>query len=392
MEESFESPARFATSWTPVSPVALSKDSVKRITEDLLRARRPLVVTSYLGRNSDAVLQLTSLCERLGIGVLESVPNYMNFPHNNVLYLGNQWNGAHQNPILADADVILVMDSDVPWIPLINRPSEQAIIHHVDIDPLKLQMPLSAVATRNIYQADAVLALRDINDYLASCEISLAEVEERRAHYRKLHRRRGEVLREKEQPKSDVITPEYLTVCVRDRLGDDSIVMNEGISNYQTITDHLRMCRPGSIFTSGGGSLGWNGGAAIGAKLAFPEKTVVALTGDGTYMMSIPSSVHWMARRYKAPFLQIIYNNGGWKSPKLSTLALHPDGYASKADDIGVAFAEPPDYAALAVAAGAGFGRMVTHPRDLEETLDVALRTVREEQRAAVVDVRVPEL
>ena len=47
-------------------------------------------------------------------------------------------------------------------------------------------------------------------------------------------------------------------------------MLNEGITNYPTIFDHLAMSRPGSIFASGGGSLGWSGGAAIGAKLAAP--------------------------------------------------------------------------------------------------------------------------
>ena len=54
------------------------------------------------------------------------------------------------------------------------------------------------------------------------------------------------------------------------------------------------------------------GGAAIGTKLAAPDKTVVALSGDGCYMFSIPSTVHWMAAKYETPFLQVVYNNRGW--------------------------------------------------------------------------------
>jgi acetolactate synthase-1/2/3 large subunit len=86
------------------------------------------------------------------------------------------------------------------------------------------------------------------------------------------------------------------------------------------------------MFASGGGSLGWTGGAAIGMKLAAPDKTLVALTGDGSYMFSAPSAVHWMARRYGTPFLQVIYNNRGWKAPRFSALAIHPDGFASRAE------------------------------------------------------------
>jgi acetolactate synthase-1/2/3 large subunit len=97
-----------------------------------------------------------------------------------------------------------------------------------------------------------------------------------------------------------------------------------------------------------------------------------------------------MARRYKAPFLQVIYNNGGWKSPRLSTLAIHPDGYASRSDDIGVSFEEAPDHAAIAAAAGGAFAAVVQRPGDIDRALDAALRAVRVEGRAAVLDVRLP--
>ena len=127
-------------------------------------------------------------------------------------------------------------------------------------------------------------------------------------------------------------------------------------------------------------------------KLARPDQTVVALTGDGSYMFSAPSSVHWMARRYKTPFLQIVLNNGGWRSPKLSTLALHPHGYASQSDDIGVAFDEPPDYSGIAAAAGGAFAGIVKRPVELDSALDEALHAVQVEQRAAVLDVWLPHL
>ena len=69
--------------------------------------------------------------------------------------------------------------------------------------------------------------------------------------------------------------------CVRDAVGPDALVLNEAISNYHVVSEHLRASRPGSLLGSGGGSLGWSGGAAVGAKLAAPERTVVSLVGDG---------------------------------------------------------------------------------------------------------------
>jgi acetolactate synthase-1/2/3 large subunit len=141
------------------------------------------------------------------------------------------------------------------------------------------------------------------------------------------------------------------------------------------------------MFASGGGSLGWSGGAAIGMKLAAPDKTFVVMSGDGSYMFSTPSTVHWMARRYRTPFLQVIFNNRGWKAPKFSALAVHPDGFASRAADLDLSFDPPPDYAGIAAAAGGAFARIIKRPEDVEAGVAEGLRVVLEERRCAVLDV-----
>ncbi len=217
--------------------------------------------------------------------------------------------------------------------------------------------------------------------------VDAASVEKRRRHFADLSSERSGELQALEKLNGGLPSAEYLTACIRKHVDDDTIALNEGITSYHTIFDHLGMCRPGSIFTSGGSSLGWNGGAAIGVKLAAPKKTVMALTGDGSYMFSIPSTVHWMARQYRTPFLQVVYNNRGWKAPKYSTLAVHPDGYASRSNDIGVAFDPPPDYSAIAAAAGGAFARKVERAEDVEDALAEAIDVVRNEERAAVLDV-----
>ena len=103
-----------------------------------------------------------ALAEALGIGVLESVPNYMNFPTTHPCYQGVQWNERRQSEALARADVVLVVDSDVPWIGAVNRPGDGAQIFHIDADPLKEQMPLWYIAATLQCRADAALALAQI--------------------------------------------------------------------------------------------------------------------------------------------------------------------------------------------------------------------------------------
>ncbi len=393
LEEELAPPAAIDRKyWQPIAPSALPPDAPAAIVAALAKAERPLVVTSYLGRNPAAVAELARFTQRLGIGVLESAPSTMNFPHDNPLYQASQWNQQQQNPRLADADVVLVIDSDVPWIPTVNRPRDGAEIFHIDVDPLKEKMPLWYIPSTHIYRADAATALRQLNAAIETAKLDADDVDKRRRHFSDLHRKRASELAALEKPNGDMASPEYLTACIRKHVDDDTIALNEGITSYHTIFDHLGMRRPGSIFASGGSSLGWSGGAAIGAKLAAPEKTVMSLTGDGSYMFSVPSTVHWMARHYATPFLQVVYNNRGWKAPKYSALPIHPDGYASRANDIGVAFDPPPDYSGIAAAAGGAFARKVDRAEDVEQALEEAMHAVRNEKRAAVLDVWLPHL
>ncbi len=147
----------------------------------------PLVVTSYLGRNMAAVESLVRLCRRLGVGVLESVPSYVNYPHDDDFHQGVQWNEPRQNATLAAADVILVLDSDVPWIPTVNRPAAGATVLHIDADPLKEQMPLWHIGAARSFQADAGVALEQIMSGLDDAALDAPAIAARRAMYAAHH-------------------------------------------------------------------------------------------------------------------------------------------------------------------------------------------------------------
>jgi acetolactate synthase-1/2/3 large subunit len=387
MEAETKSVAIDVDEWPAIAPIPLAEASVASLVDAVQRAARPLIVTSYVGRNPAAVTELVRFCGRLGVGVLESVPSYVNYPHNDPLYQGNHWNHPFQNRALAEADFILVVDSDVPWIPTVSKPSDGAAIAIIDVDPLKQSTPLWSIKARQCYRADAATAFAQLNARLDLSDVDEEAAERRRRHYTERHRQRKAELDSREAPRQDLITPEYLTACVRRQVGLEAIVLNEGITNYPAICDHMAREKPGTMFASGGGSLGWTGGAAIGMKLAAPGKTFVALTGDGSYMFSSPSAVHWMARRYRAPFLQIIYNNRGWNAPRFSALAVHPDGFASRAKDLDLSFDPPPDYSGIAAAAGGAYARVVKRPQDVEAAVAEGLRVVLEEQRCAVLDM-----
>ena len=374
--------------WQPLAPTSLSSDAAREIAQALVGAENPLIVTSYVGRSPRAVQELVALAETFGIGVLESVPNYMNFPTTHPCYQGVQWNERRQNEALARADVVLVVDSDVPWIGAVSKPREDALIFHIDADPLKEQMPLWYIGARLQCRADAALALPRIRAAAETLGADPEKFARRRKQLAAAHAEWQRGVSEREQPR-ETLSAEYLVACLRDAIGEDAIVVSESVTNFHVVSQHMRRTKPGTLFSSGGGSLGYNGGAAVGVKLARPDSLVVAICGDGSYLFSQPSTVHWMARRYEAPFLHVVLNNGGWRAPRQAVLSVHPDGLAAKAPDIDIHFPQAPDYAAIAAAAGGAHAETVRSVAELKPALERALRAIRDEKRAAVIDAHI---
>jgi acetolactate synthase-1/2/3 large subunit len=310
--------------------------------------------------------------------------------------MGNHWSEVPQDSLLRTAELVLVLDCDVPWIKAIFKPRSDASIYHIDCDALKVQMSLFHLDTDLSCQANSKIALEQLNTFIANAknpprgEVIRSRIEDLKARH-DLYRTK---INEKEiLPTSDeVITPHYALSRLRMMLDENSVILSEAISNYRPVADVLLCNSPGSYFTSGATALGWHGGAAIGVKLAHPERTVISVTGDGTFLFSIPSTVHWISRKYNAPFLTVILNNRGWKSPMLSAIAVHKDGFSSQmtSDDLHVTFDPPPDYAQVAVAAGAGYGKTVKLAKDIDQALKEGLETVRG-GRSAVIDIWLPK-
>ena len=391
MEEQVEPYTVDRADFEPVAPMALTDAVAAEIATALAQARRPLIVTSYLGRDPAAVPKLVELSELLAIPVLESMAYHVNFPADHKLHAGFQYHTVAPNPVLAQADVILVIDSDVPWIPAVNRPSAEAAIYYLDVDPLKPQMSMWHVPARRFAAASSRLAVEQITSFVRDNILIDAAVEVRRIEVTEASQARRAALDALEQPGSDgVITAQYLTACVRRLLADeDALILTEVVTNSKTVADHLRPNRPGSVIHHGGGSLGWAGGAAVGAKLAAPDRTVVCLVGDGSFLFGVPSSAQWVARRYGTPALTVIYDNRGWAAPRFSTLQVHPDGAAAKADDFHVSFEPEADLPGVARAAGGAYGVTVSDPGELPGVLKDALAVVHG-GRSAVVSVHLP--
>lgn len=154
--------------WSPVQSSGLVPGQVSEIVEQLIQAQSPLVITSWVGNDCRASAGLLAMCETLSIPILDSAPFALNCPAEHPLYLGSHWSGMGQHSALANADLVVIVDSDVPYIPIGNRPNANATIIHIDCDPLKNAMPLFYVPAKYKYRVKSAVAFEQINQALAA--------------------------------------------------------------------------------------------------------------------------------------------------------------------------------------------------------------------------------
>ncbi|KAJ5893825.1 hypothetical protein N7495_005516 [Penicillium taxi] len=385
----------------PITPSALSQPDVALIADALIRAARPLVITSYLGRNHKAPALLEELSIRLPIRVVEMVGSDVCISSDLHAYRGVTVT-THQE--IPEADVILILDCDVPWIPTAGQPRKDAKIFHLDVDPLKQQMPLFSIKAIRRLKVSCELALTQLNGYLEDkghlAEKDISKIPRESSHHDKFQDVHSEytqwksALEKLETPSDDITNVPYLASRLRSQLPTDTTYVLEAVTNAGSLIHHLRLTKPGSLVASGAGGLGWGGGAALGVKLAKPDSFICAIVGDGVYLFSQMESVFWIARRYDIPFLLIVLNNGGWNAPKVSTLLVHKDGLSSKSNrrDLNLSFEPSPDYPGIATAAGGAWGATVKTPSELDPAIKEARRVIEVEKRSAVIEVAVPSM
>lgn len=382
LEESVIDDNKNSKKYETISPTGLQQSQVKEIVESLNRAKHPLIVTSYLGRNKQAVQELISFCETLAIPVIEGNPSFLNFPSNHSLHLGY-----NDIDLVSKSDVILVLDHDVPWMPTVNEPRDDATIYYIDVDPIKEDIPLWHIPASEFIKCDSFTALKQLNEHLQTTEIDLNLKSKRYDHFSNIHdNQRKEWKKLATEKTEEYITPAYLSGCLNEIMDEDTVLVNEAITNSTVVSQQISRVKPGTYFSNGGSSLGWYGGVATGIKLASPEKTVVSLTGDGTFYLNSPSSVYWMSQQYNVPFLTIIYNNHGWNATKQNVLRIHPDGFAKKNDNYWVSLKSEINLADVAKAVGNAYTAIVKERTELKKVLQKGLNEVRN-GRSAVIDV-----
>lgn len=347
----------------------------------LQQAEFPLIITSSLGRTNEAVDALAELAETAKAGVVSFNPDFMNLPLDHPCHLG-----FFPHTLIPLADLILVVESDVPWYPNQIKPAESTSIIQIGVDPLYSDYPIRGFHSDLTLKGDPVLTLSEISRRFKRQGLNEKRLAARERKLQEIHETLCHTLRQKAQNAANDVPLDMSWVAhtINQRLGADTIVVNEYDNSMREQPNLLAgryFCSPHA------GYLGWGLGAALGAKLASPNDTVIATVGDGSYLFGVPSACHAVSCLYQLPILIVVNNNQRWEAVRRGTRALHPDGWAASTNNFPLSDLAPmAAYEKICEAFG-GYGERVEHPDQVEPALDRALDIVRNEKRQALLNI-----
>jgi acetolactate synthase I/II/III large subunit len=362
------------------TPAAPDREAITEAMRMIAKAKNPVILTASAGRDPAAFDALAQFTDRFAVPLAQFHPRYLSLPSSHAMNLGYD-----ASSLVAEADLILAMEIDVPWIPDHVAPPEACKVIQCGFDPLFTHIPIRGFASDLGITGSTATILQALTEALKG-EVTETALAKRRI---RISKQRTSLVAEWERTCDLVSTrspihPAWVSRCLQQAKDPRAIVVNE----YTLRLTHCGFEYPDSYFGSSSASgLGWGAGAALGAKLAAPERPVVAVLGDGAYLFSNPAAVHHAAALHDLPVLFIVMNNAMWNAVRHFTAAMYPGGRASKRNTSPfMRLDRLPAFEQICIAAG-GYGERVEDPAKLPEALQRATAVVTREKRQALLNV-----
>ena len=376
-----------AKRYGPARYAGIDEARANLIAERLLAAEHPVLITSYVGRRAEAVAAVEALAELCAIRVVDFMPTFLGISRTSPYFAGFD-----PAAVLAQADVGLLVDIDVPWLPRFVKPRSATWWAHIDVDPLKQDWPMWGFATDFRMQADAASVLAQVAEIIrVRADAAFRDrVLARREQLELAARERREALaRAAAQPgTAGALSPAHVCATLASLLDPDDIVINEAIRNAPAVLQHTQRTRPLTLLGGAGGGLGFGGGMALGVKLVRPKARVVHIVGDGSFHLGTPSSVYATSQRYGLPILTIVLDNGGWQAVKEAVLRVYPEGAAAASNEFQARLqGETRQFEKIGEAFGA-YGECLRDPHEVGPALKRCLEALGE-GRSAVLNVQI---
>jgi acetolactate synthase-1/2/3 large subunit len=270
--------------------------------EQLRQAKAPIICAGGGIISCEASPLLVQVVNKFQIPVVTTMMGIGALPFDHPLYLGTL--GSHgvfaANYALNKADLVILIGARVG-----NRAmgaaaeiARRAQIIHIDIDPAEIGKNIKPHLAMVADARDALQVMLDFDNIpdFADWVTTVQDIKAKRAYTTRL-----------DQP-SATIHPPSLMRRLGELAGPDAIVTTEVGQNQIWVANHYPIVMPRTFISSGGmGTMGYGLPASLGAKVACPERTVIAVSGDGSLQMSIQE--FGTVKQEKAAIKFVLLNN-----------------------------------------------------------------------------------
>ena len=338
---------------------------ILKVVNELLKAEKPMF---YIGGgviNSNAAAELKEIAEMIDLPIVSTLMGLGGFPSEHSLFFGML--GMHgtyaANTGISNADFIVAIGSrfDDRVTGKVDEFGRNAKFAHIDIDPssigknVKIDIPVVG---------DVKSVLRSMLEIFA---LKSKEIES--TQYKRMKWLEELNMYKYEHPlsykMSDIIKPQYVVEKIYELTNGEAIIATEVGQNQMWTAQFYKFKKPRSLLTSGGlGTMGYGFPAAIGAQVAYPDRTVFDIAGDGSIQMNIQELA--TAVQYNLPVKIAIINNNFLGMIRQWQELFYEKRYSFSNLNIN------PDFVKLAESYGA-VGLRAKKPEEVEDILKTAL-------------------
>jgi benzoylformate decarboxylase len=373
---------------TPSTPTRLRADrtALEQAAALLLQAKNPIIVVGDDVGASDALEEAAVVADLLGARVFaDTSPGRTDFPSDHPLYQGILVRSQPAvRAILDQADLMFALGAEVfPF----SLPSEvepvpaNLTIVHMHSDPWEVGKNYPAKVG---IIGDLKASLPELAQLIRARQTP-GQREEVRARAERASQAKRVAAESLNSLAAEVmhrlpIPAAVLMQTIAEAVPAETIIVDESITSGATLRDFLARKSADSFYGMRGGGLGWGLPAAIGVKLAKPDRPVLGIIGDGSTLYV--NQALWTAAHYRIPVIWLICNNAQYMILKRRLHAY--GGAAAKADTyIGLDIMDPEvDFLALARAMGVHGVRA-----DTPDAVGKALREAVSRQGPTLIDV-----
>ncbi len=347
------------------------EDAGKRI----LAARRPVLYVGGGATIANANKELTELARKLQIPVTTTLMALGVFPGSDPLFMGML--GMHgtytANMAVAESDLLIAVGArfDDRVTGKVEDFATKADIIHIDIDPtsisknVKVDLPIIADCKETLAALNSWIENKGVQDDARYADWHKTVADWQTQYPLTYHE------------DETIIKPQYVLEVLRRYAGDDAIITTEVGQNQMWAAQFYSFDQPRQFITSGGlGTMGYGLPAAIGAKIAFPERNVIDVAGDGSIQMNIQELA--TAKQYDCPVKILILNNNYLGMVRQWQEFFYDKRYSATTMNV------TPDFVELAKAFGA-LGLRATTKAEVEPVIKEAMAS----EKTVLMDIQI---